>query len=47
MRQHDGLLAWQRAVREAWNAYDAEFEVEASTLDALREAIEAEPKEET
>jgi len=45
--ERDALLAWQRGVREAWNAYDAEFEVEASTLDALREAIEAEPKGET
>ena len=47
MRQHDGLLAWQRGVREAWAAYDAEDEVEASTLDRLRQAIESEPKEET
>jgi len=47
LKESEGLLAWQRRVREAWNAYDAEFEVEASTLDALREAIEAEPKEGT
>jgi hypothetical protein len=37
-----GLLAWQRGVREAWAAYDAEDEVEASTLDRLRQAIEVE-----
>ena len=45
--QKEALLAWQRGVREAWAAYDAEDEVEASTLDRLRQAIESEPKEET
>jgi hypothetical protein len=29
-------------VREAWDAYDAEDEVEASTLDRLPRAIEVE-----
>jgi len=38
----DALLAWQRRVREAWDAYDAEDEVEASTLDRLPRAIEVE-----
>jgi hypothetical protein len=47
-QERNVLLAWQRRVREAWAAYDAEDEVEASTLDRLRQAVEAEaePKEE-
>jgi hypothetical protein len=45
MYRDNALLAWQREVREAWAAYDAEDEVEASTLDRLRRAIESEPVE--
>ena len=42
MSEKGALLAWQRRVREAWDAYDAEDEVEASTLDRLPRAIEVE-----